>query len=202
MPQQSSPALPDLGCVFRFRASKQGSHRSQPALQAHAAARRREPVQLEWLSSSSYVPGFLDVSFPWNASNRKPNSYVLNQPAKFLMIASATFRTVLKISLLPGFGFRQRRFNSPRAFSSALICSGSSPSRPCMDLSSSMQNCKFLSFIPFSFSGSLLPVPQRQLPRRNGPNRKTHPTCAAQTLATYTPNPAHMYLGTSYLEYK
>jgi len=79
---------------------------------------------------------------------------MLNQSTKALMIASATFRTTLKVSLLCGFGLRQRHFSSPSALSNALICSGSSPSRLRMDLSWSIQNCKFLSlFLSSSFSG-------------------------------------------------
>src|SRR3984885_7190715 len=101
-------------------------------------------------------------------------------------MASATSLTASKISSLLGFGFRRSRFSLTSAFSSALLCSGSGPFLFCRERSASRQNCRsLLPFIQFSFSGKTAGAAE-QLPRRNGPNRKTHPTCAAQQ-TTNTP---------------
>ena len=95
-------------------------------------------------------------------------------------MASATSLTASKISSLLGFGFRRSRFSLTSAFSSALLCSGSGPFLFCRERSASRQNCRsLLPFIQFSFSGKTAGA-AKQLPRRNGPNRKTHPTCAVQ----------------------
>jgi hypothetical protein len=103
-------------------------------------------------------------------------------------MASATSLTASKISLLVGLGFRRSFLNLAFAFSSALLCPDSGPSLSCIDLSKSMQDCQFLScFMQLSFSGKTAGAAE-QLPRRNGPNRKTHPTCAAQP-TTNTPKP-------------
>jgi len=76
-------------------------------------------------------------------------------------MASATCLTASKISLLVGLGLRRSFFNLTFAFSSALLCSGSSPSLSCMDRRQSMQYCRFLScFMGPPFSGEKLPVPQ------------------------------------------
>jgi len=95
-------------------------------------------------------------------------------------MASATSLTASKISSLRGFGFRRSRFSLTSALSSALLCSGSGPFLFCRERSASRQNCRsLLPFIQFSFSGKTAGA-AKQLPRRNGLNRKTHPTCAVQ----------------------
>lgn len=101
-------------------------------------------------------------------------------------MASATFLTVSKISFLVGFDFRRSRTSFTLAFSNALLCSGSGPSLFCRERSISRQNCRSLLFlIQFSFSGETAGAAER-LPRRDGPNRKTHPTCAAQNNNEHT----------------
>src|SRR5208283_5324570 len=100
-------------------------------------------------------------------------------------MASATCLTASKISLLVGLGLRRSFFKLTFAFSSALLCSGSSPSLSCMDRRQSMQYCRFLSCFIVLLLRRETAGAAEQLPRRNGPNRKTHPTCAAQQTTTH-----------------
>jgi len=104
-----------------------------------------------------------------------------------LTMASATCLTASKISLLVGLGLRRSFFNLTFAFSSALLCSGSSPSLSCMDRRQSRQYCRFLS----RFIGPPSPARncrcRRAAPEKEWTEPKNSPNVCRTTNNQHTP---------------
>ena len=102
-------------------------------------------------------------------------------------MASATCLTASKISLLVGLGLRRSFFNLTFAFSSALLCSGSSPSLSCIDRRQSMQYCRFLS----CFMGPPSPARdcrcRRAAPEKEWTEPKNSPNVCRTTNNQHTP---------------